>query len=466
MFGYETALSLPLAVGSYVTLDTPDHGQYLGQVLTQEILVKSGPEYGIGMEGEAGMFVAKPSTSSVFRDRLSLRYIQGLGRLLGRFDKDTFVPTTDDDVFQEAQVSEATAQSVTRYFSSVTGGDYATLEIGDALHVDGQAPVLLRANGFDRHTFLCGQSGSGKTYALGKIIEQLLLETDLRIVILDSNSDFVNLDKPRLLSGSSEDEDHESVGLYREAIRQLQITRPKGLARSPSSPLHIMFSDLKPHEQEAVLKLNPLDDREECHQFWNTVIQLIGQASYSFSDVRSKVREYSISPEVEQIGKRIDNLRIAEWDIWCPTDKHSLIDLLNQEDWRCIVVDIGALPPPQNSIIAMAVLGHYWHYRLKREPVLIVIDEAHYICPQSPLSDFDSITAEHVIRIAGEGRKFGLYLLLATQRPGKVHLNAVSQCDNLALMRMNSQADLALIAEMFSQVSETLLNLYFPVTEM
>ena len=51
----------------------------------------------------------------------------------------------------------------------------------------------LDAGGFDRHTFFCGQSGSGKTYALGTALERLLLETTLRLVVLDPNLDFVRL---------------------------------------------------------------------------------------------------------------------------------------------------------------------------------------------------------------------------------------------------------------------------------
>src|SRR3990172_10071928 len=44
---------------------------------------------------------------------------------------------------------------------------------------------------------ICGQSGSGKTYSLGVMLERLLLETSLRIVILDPNSDFVRLGQIR-----------------------------------------------------------------------------------------------------------------------------------------------------------------------------------------------------------------------------------------------------------------------------
>jgi len=61
-------------------------------------------------------------------------------------------------------------------------------------------------------------------------------------------------------------------------------------------------------------------------------------------------------------------------------------------------------------------------------------------------------------RIAAEGRKFGLYLLLSTQRPGKIQDNILSQCDNLVLMRMNSSSDLDHLATRFSQVPETLLD--------
>ena len=50
------------------------------------------------------------------------------------------------------------------------------------------------------------------------------------------------------------------------------------------------------------------------------------------------------------------------------------------------------------------------------------------------------------MQIAAEGRKYGLWLLLSTQRPSKVHINALSQCDNLALMRMSSPKDLAELA--------------------
>ena len=104
-----------------------------------------------------------------------------------------------------------------------------------------------------------------------------------------------------------------------------------------------------------------------------------------------------------------------------------------------------------------AVLDALWRERERRQPVLIVIDEAHNVLPAEPEDPITARSAQAAIRIAAEGRKFGLYLLVSTQRPQKVHENVLSQCDNLLLMRMNSQADLGYVGDVFSFVPPTLL---------
>ena len=110
------------------------------------------------------------------------------------------------------------------------------------------------------------------------------------------------------------------------------------------------------------------------------------------------------------------------------------------------------------SVVAGTVLSTLWRLRHERDPVLVVIDEAHNVCPQEPDSRVVALATQHAVRIAAEGRKFGLHLLVSTQRPQKVHDNVVSQCDNLVLMRMNSAADLAHLATSFSFVPSTMLD--------
>ena len=122
------------------------------------------------------------------------------------------------------------------------------------------------------------------------------------------------------------------------------------------------------------------------------------------------------------------------------------------------MVDLGSLDTPQEQrVVARAVLAALWDSRLARTPTLVVIDEAHNICPAEPHDLMTELSTEQTVQIAAEGRKYGLYLLTSTQRPSKVHEEVVSQCDNLLLMRMNSRADLADLARLFSFVPEGLM---------
>ena len=126
---------------------------------------------------------------------------------------------------------------------------------------------------------------------------------------------------------------------------------------------------------------------------------------------------------------------------------------------RCLVVDLGSLATREEQALASAaVLGELWRRREERRPVLIVVDEAHNVCPAHPEDPLTAIATDCAVRIAGEGRKFGLYLFVSTQRPQKVHENVLSQCDNLLLMRMNSLADLGFVSEVFSFVPPSLLE--------
>lgn len=75
---------------------------------------------------------------------------------------------------------------------------------------------------------------------------------------------------------------------------------------------------------------------------------------------------------------------------------------------------------------ALSVLEHLWVNRHARKPILIVIDEAHNLCSPNPSTPVERALLELIIQIAAEGRKFGLWLLLSTQRPTKIHPNILS----------------------------------------
>ncbi len=216
--------------------------------------------------------------------------------------------------------------------------------------------------------------------------------------------------------------------------------------RSAESPgadrLRLRFGELGPETQAALLQLDPVADREEYAELRALLVEARPE---SLSELAASDR-----PEARRLGLRLANLGVEDLGVWARADAGSLLDALDDPDVRCLVVDTGSLPTrEEQALVAESVLRGVWERRRERRPVLLVIDEAHNVCPAAPADVLTALATEHAIRIAGEGRKFGIYMLVATQRPQKVHENVISQCDNLVLMRLNSAADAAFVGEMF-----------------
>lgn len=378
--------------------------------------------------------------------------VTGRGRLLSRSGKDGFQPLDGPAGFDEARLALAEPRVVADHFSS-TLRSTAGIELG-ALQNTAEVPALLQAKGFGRHTFLCGQSGSGKTYTLGVVLEQLLLQTDIRIVVIDPNSDFVNIGsvRPRQSAGFSDPAYQDLAKRYDAVSPRIHVFGGEGADQR----LQAVFGRLSFDQQTMVLGLNPLADPEEYNAFVRIARRFDG-SDYTLEDVMATIRS-TFDNDARRLGLRIDNLGIQRQSIWAGSEP-SVMDKL-PSDWRMLIADVGSLPSAaESSIASAALLAFLWDRRRNHEPVLVVIDEAHNVCPHDPTDANQTLATEHVVRIAGEGRKFGRYLLLSTQRPSKVHQNVVSQCDNLLLMKMNSTADLRSLSETFSYAPASLIEL-------
>jgi uncharacterized protein len=90
-------------------------------------------------------------------------------------------------------------------------------------------------------------------------------------------------------------------------------------------------------------------------------------------------------PEAHRLGLRLANLGVDRYTVWARGEAGSVLDAVHDESVRCVVVDLGSLPTREEpSLVAAVVLGDLWRRRAERRPVLIVIDEAHNVCPAEP----------------------------------------------------------------------------------
>jgi hypothetical protein len=214
--------------------------------------------------------------------------------------------------------------------------------------------------------------------------------------------------------------------------------------------LRLRFGELDQAEQGALLGLDPIADREEY-------AELAAQLAAATPQTPAALVE---RPEARGLALRIRNLGLEGFGVWARDDAGTVLDDLDDPAVRCLVVDVGSLPTrEEQGLVAAAVLRGLWERRLRREPVLLVVDEAHNVCPAVPPDALTALATEHAVRIAGEGRKFGIYMLVSTQRPQKVHEHVLTQCDNLVLMRLNSSADAEFVASLYGFAPPGLVGL-------
>lgn len=309
------------------------------------------------------------------------------------------------------------------------------------VHVDSAVPALIDASRLNRHTFWCGQSGSGKTYALGVLLEQVLLHTRLPIVVFDPNSDFVRLGSVREGAPVAEAAELSS--------RNIRVLDPDP---DSADPLRVRFLGIDVRSRAAIVQMDPVQNAED----FNTVLH---SDEWLRSDLSRPVHERlleSDNPAFHRLATRLENLGITEWNLWAYGER-AVTDII-AERADATVVDLGRFASPaQMQTTALAVLDDLWARRDEKVARLIVIDEAHNLCPPDPATPLERLLSERIVQIAAEGRKYGLWLLLSTQRPSKLHPNVISQCDNLALMKMSSPRDLAELSQIFGFAPEELL---------
>jgi len=420
-FTFQASLhSLQIEVGGYVVLDSGGLSR-LGQVHALELDRQLGTE--LALPTRAG---GAPES----RAMVQVRYAHGEGAILDG----SSVP------FHDALVRVATGAEVQAWLQR-SERQHARLRLGE-LALAADVPCLADAAGFDRHTFLCGQSGSGKTCSLGVMLERLLIETDLRLVVLDPNSDFVRLGNLR------PDADPALAGRYREAAGRVAVYSAGSAGRQR---LRLPAAEIDPAAQAALLRLDPIDDREE---YAALAALLAGENPPTLEALTASSR-----PEARRLGLRVRNLGVDRFSIWAPGETGSVLDAVRDQGLRCVVIDLGSLATrEEQALVAGAVLGDLWRHRQERSPVLIVIDEAHNVCPAEPPDALTALATDQAIRIAAEGRRFGLYLLLSTQRPQKIPQTVLAQADNLVLMRLNSLADTAFAQAAFSFVPPSLVE--------
>jgi DNA helicase HerA-like ATPase len=124
---------------------------------------------------------------------------------------------------------------------------------------------------------------------------------------------------------------------------------------------------------------------------------------------------------------------------------------LKESNSNITIVDLAGIPFEETSIVVSLITRILFEFSFyfkrtqqatnKNEiPVLVVYEEAHKYVPNNSLTKFHSAKTA-IERIAKEGRKYGISLMIVSQRPSEISETIFSQCNNFVAMRLTNPSD-------------------------
>ncbi|NBK97793.1 MAG: DUF87 domain-containing protein, partial [Erysipelotrichia bacterium] len=145
----------------------------------------------------------------------------------------------------------------------------------------------------------------------------------------------------------------------------------------------------------------------------------------------------------------------------------------NNDNSNITIIDLSGVPFDVLNItvsLISRILFEYGYYYKKIRfsqnptetinndvPLLLVYEEAHKYAPNSDLSKYKA-SKQSIERIAKEGRKYGITLLLASQRPSEISETIFSQCNNFIAMRLTNPNDQNYVKRLLPDTFGELIN--------
>lgn len=305
---------------------------------------------------------------------VSTGYYLGNGQILAEIqDSGVDVEFDHDNCVGDASMGSAVSDVVESYLAASCSGKKPLLYVGTLLNIESPIRARLIVDGFKRHTGLFGQSGSGKSFALGIILEELHLSTGANIIVLDFNGDFVRLKRP-LRKIEEINHSRNKYTFSRNEIKKYQElhTKKKNSIRIVSAnqgrdvePIVIRFCDLSEEQKSLLLKIDPLQNWQLFRALSQVLEKLREEKlEYSINDLLSKAEESD-----ERLYQRIKSLALEKTRIWGNSegDEIPLLNLIGQDDLQTIIIDLSTLTGIERSIICSIVFKRVWELQEARK---------------------------------------------------------------------------------------------------
>lgn len=431
-------------IGEYVVIDYGEEYSFeeryvLGMI---ESIISGNP---LVPEGIENPYVIEKIR--LFEESRRRTYMKGVIRLLSfistLLSKNPHLETPKTPPPPLSKVYKASSKLLTMIFSRNERG---WIRIGVlASHPD--VPYSINVNSImQRHLAILAVTGAGKSNTVALIASKIVNELDGTVLIFDMHSEYVSSELSRKMNVIE-----PSINpLYLDTSEFIQLLKIPGNAWRQEKLFRDALNNVRSNIFNGTIKPSEFFD-QLLHE-----IEVLGKSYARESRGGDWLRSaYSVLNKVEDFLNKYRH--IIRYDL---SEDLTLIvrpGYLN-------VMDLGSVDEDTADVIVSHYVRRLYYERKKHvlgigdgypSPILLVFEEAHVLVPK----DGGRLSKYWISRIAREGRKFGIGLILVSQRPRIVDENALSQTNNKIILRIVEPSDLRYVQYVSEYLSDELLKI-------
>ena len=415
--------------------------------------------------------------------------------------KDTFtravflLPEINRSVFP---IEEKSLEDFMGILSASSKADAAApLKVG-TYTLDGKASAYIDGDKlFQRHAALLGSTGSGKSFTVASILEQSAQLPHANIVVLDLHGEYssmkfashyriagigdlkakkegaiflpfwlLNYDEMQSLfvDRSEESAPNQASELMKQVV-ELKKKSIEGLGKhdlldgfTVDTPVPYRLADLIEAIAEKDRELVQGSKGEKQGPLFGKLTRFLNRIS-----VKTKDRRYAFMYQAPAEYETYEALhQLAEKLLGTGVKQDGINPGIKIVDFSEVPSDI--LPVVVGLVARIVYQIQFWSSPGAdgdaRHPIVLVCDEAHLYLPSSAASTgpLEKRALENFERIAKEGRKYGVGLMVVSQRPSDVSTTILSQCSNIISLRLANKTDQAVVKQLLPESLEGLME--------
>lgn len=343
-------------------------------------------------------------------------------------------------------------------------GKYALSKHADA-YLDGN-------KFFQKHAVIVGSTGSGKSCTVATVIEQIALLKSSNAILFDIHGEYspitgVNIKHYRVAGPNDTYSDDVLFLPYwlltYEEMMSMMLDR--GDNNAPNQAM--LFSKTVLQKKKEFLSNNGLEkmvdditiDSPIPYEMDKLIDQFVFYNEEMVDGAKANTKkkgDYNgiLSRFIQRLENKISDKRLNF--MFSQDEKLINSDYMNELCQKLLlsasdgggikIIDFSEVPsdilPLIVSLIARIIFSvQQWIDKDKIHPIAIFCDEAHLYIPQNVKQGMESLSLMSFERIAKEGRKYGVGLVVITQRPSEVDRTVLSQSSNFVAMRLTNADD-------------------------